>query len=322
LLRMEIARSAAEIENLRTAWERLHAGGGYSLFQSYAWNLLAARVFGAREAPRVVHVESGAGEAIVPACLTADGRLGLLGETLFDYRDALLSGEPEVLRRAWEALAAEGRDFSVTAVAGEAARQQCEALGFAACFFCNAPRVRPGDLDAAQFARAHHHSVDQLRRLKRLGATLRLHSGEERELVAEIYRRKAAQDIAGNLFADPLRVEFGMAAAAMDSGCEVFTLETGTALLAALLTYRDGGVRRLYTTWYDPQWAKYSPGNALLFEVARRSLEQGMECDLMTGEQPHKARFATFRVPLYDVKATAQMLAEMGRGRAIQPIAA
>lgn len=312
-MRMATARSAAEIEKLRAAWERLHAGGGYSLFQSYAWNLLAARVFGGREAPRVVYVESGAGEAIVPACLAADGRLGLLGETLFDYRDVLLAGDPEVLRRAWEALAAEGRDFSVPAVAGDAARRQWQDLGFTAGSFCNAPCVRPADLDAAQFARAHGRSADQVRRLKRLGATVRQHSGGNRDLLAEIYRRKAAQQISGNLFADPARVEFGRAAAALDGGCEVFTLETGTALVGALVTYRDRNVRRLYTTWYDPQWAKRSPGNALLFEVARRSLEQGLECDLMTGEQWHKARFATWKVPLYRVQATAPRLAEIGR---------
>lgn len=313
--RTAIARSAAEMESLGAAWERLHRDGGYSLFQSFSWNLLAARIFASREAPRVVHVESGSGEAIVPACIRADGRLGLLGETLFDYRDVLVAGDRAVLRQAWEALAGEGRDLAVTALAGDGARGQWEGMGFSSHFFCNAPRARPADCSAAEFGALHSRARIQLRRLRQAGGEFRVRTAEA-PLVKEIYRRKAQQtDIPGNLFADPLRVEFGIAIALMDPRCEVFTAEVGTELAGALLTYRDGNVRRLYTTCYDQRWANYSPGIGLLFQAARRSLEQGMECDYMTGEQSHKARFATWRVPLYHVKATAEQLADVGRGK-------
>ena len=75
------------------------------------------------------------------------------------------------------------------------------------------------------------------------------------------------------------------------------------------MTFVDGGTRRFYTTWMDPAWSRHSPGIALLFEATRLTLEQGLDCDYMTGEQPYKLRFATGSEPLYKVEATAQQLA-------------
>jgi CelD/BcsL family acetyltransferase involved in cellulose biosynthesis len=69
--------------------------------------------------------------------------------------------------------------------------------------------------------------------------------------------------------------------------------------VAALVTFQDGKVRRFYTTWFDPQWSRHSPGVALLFEATRLSLAEGLTCDYMTGEQDYKLRLATGAVPLY-----------------------
>jgi CelD/BcsL family acetyltransferase involved in cellulose biosynthesis len=67
-------------------------------------------------------------------------------------------------------------------------------------------------------------------------------------------------------------------------------------------------VRHCYTIYYDSRWSDFSPGQLLLFEVAARSLAEGLDCDFMTGEYPYKNRVATARVPLFTVQAGAAAL--------------
>ncbi len=316
MLRIEIDRSAQGMEQLRSAWDRLYHAGQYSLFQQFEWNLLAARMF-VDEVPIVVHAESDSGAAIIPACVS-DGRISLLGEALFDYRNVLAAGDEEVLRQAWGHVAVSQRPLAITAVRGEAIRQQWEELGFRTAPFCRAAGVRRAELSADDFAARHPKAERALRRLLKMGCTLSQHSGAETALVRQIYKAKSRQPMAGNLFAeDPARGEFMIAAAAMERGCEIFTVETAGTLVAALLTFRDGQVRRLYTTSFEPAWAHYSPGTVLLYEVARRTLEQDLDCDYMTGEQPHKARFASHGEPLYRVFAEAEELAHITGARAV-----
>jgi CelD/BcsL family acetyltransferase involved in cellulose biosynthesis len=88
----------------------------------------------------------------------------------------------------------------------------------------------------------------------------------------------------------------------------VYTLTQRATLVAALVTFRDGNTRRFYTTYYDHAWAHFSPGMVLLFEITRQSLEEGLNCDYMTGEQPHKTRLATGGVPLFRVECPREVL--------------
>jgi hypothetical protein len=90
-------------------------------------------------------------------------------------------------------------------------------------------------------------------------------------------------------------------------------LEIEQEPIAALVTFIDGPVRRFYTTWMDPAWSKHSPGVALLFEATRQTLEQGLDCDYMTGEQPYKLRFATGSEPLYKIDTGAEQLSALNR---------
>jgi hypothetical protein len=102
----------------------------------------------------------------------------------------------------------------------------------------------------------------------------------------------ARRQFSDNLFVDPRRVEFVLRA-------------------AALVTLRDGRVSRFYTTWFDDAWAHYSPGTALLFEVTRRSLAEGLDCDYMTGTQSQKLRFRIGSIPLFRAEASAEQLAQI-----------
>jgi CelD/BcsL family acetyltransferase involved in cellulose biosynthesis len=312
MLRITIVRSAGGMELLRGAWQQLYLDGRYSIFQSPDWNLLAARAFSSRAAPMVIHAEGEGGAAIIPACVT-NGGISFLGETLFDYRDVLAAGGGQVLRRAWRQVAAAQKAFSLSALHGERARAKWTGLGFAPTPFCAAPAVHRGDVSADEFAARHTRSGRLLRRLARAGVDFRTHNGSEAALVRHLYELKAQQlgVVPENLFADRERIDFLVAAAALDRACEIFTLETAGTLVAGLVTFRERQARRFYTVYYDRAWAHHSPGIALLYEVSRRSLEQGLDCDYMTGEQAHKTRFATHLAPLYRVEAQSADLVRL-----------
>ena len=81
------------------------------------------------------------------------------------------------------------------------------------------------------------------------------------------------------------------------------------------MTFREPQVRRFYTIYFDQAWSRYSPGTVLLYEVTRRSLAAGLECDYMTGEHGYKLRFATSVVPMHWVEASPEMLASLGTYR-------
>lgn len=303
-----IARSAAEIEQLRAAWESLSSAVGGTIFQSYQWNRLAAQHFSRREQPFVVFCEDDNGAALIPAAI-ADNRVVFLGESLFDYRDFLAQGESEAVAQAWGHIAELGLPLSVIGLRGTDAYRRWSSLK--PIDFCNAPGVLRRDTSAKAIESGHRKLGRFSRRLERAGAQLKRYDGTASHLLRPIYRQKAKQfhGIGNNIFADERRIEFIVAVAAQQpDACDIFTYETDTSFLAALVAFRDGGVRRFYTIYYDSKWSKESPGQVLVYEVTRASLEEGLDCDYMTGEQPHKMRLATLLVPLYHVELTATEL--------------
>ena len=293
------------MDRLRPVWNHLYQTSPVSLFQSFDWNRLAASCFAAREQPFVVLVESDAGAALIPGAI-ADHGFTLLGEALFDYRDVLCAGDPALLRRAWQEVAALGLPMFFAALCGEDRRHAWQE--FAPQPFVNAPCVLARDRSAEQLAAAHSRIGSRWRKILRQGVEFRHDAPPSPDLLRNIYRLKAAQPPA-NLFRDPGRINFLVeAAAAGPALCEVYSLVHGASLVAALVTFRDGGTRRFYTIFYDHSWAHFSPGIVLLFEVTRLSLEEGLSCDYMTGEQSHKSRLATSQVPLFRVECSREVL--------------
>jgi CelD/BcsL family acetyltransferase involved in cellulose biosynthesis len=304
---------------LGPTWRSLYIRQDCTFFQSFEWNRLAARAFVATEEPYVVMVSSDSGAAIVPAAIADNGtRIVLLGETLFDYRDVLTGGDDDPLRGAWGELAKlelaklelakPGSPMSVTAVRNSALPHW---HGLGVIPFTRAPQVRRAESSAEEFEARHRRLGRLFRRCERAGVKVGHCDGRESKFLRWIYEQKALQ-LAGkrnNLFASERRIEFLVAAAAMSPRrCEIFTFESGSKVVAALVTFRDRKVRRFYTTYYDQDWAHHSPGQLLTYEVTRRSLASGLDCDYMTGEQQHKTRLATSSVPLYRVEATTEML--------------
>ena len=313
-LKITVCRSAEEMLRLRALWEQLCPAGNYTVFQRFDLNLLAAERFAEREEPYVICAESERGAAIVPAALRrGDGTIRMLGEELFDYRAFLHTGEDEVLRAALAALAETGRPLEVVALREgdrSALSDELELLPFAA-----APGVSSAQISAGEFGAAHTRLARNLRRMEKLGFELRTYDGGNGRLLRSIYAAKAGQS-ESSLFHDSVRIEFLVKAAAMMPGVfEVFTLENGGRMGAAVVTLRDRGCRRFYTGWFAAEYQKHSPALALIYEVTRRSLAAGLDCDYMTGEQPYKMRLATNSVPLYRVRATAEDLAAVGRVR-------
>jgi CelD/BcsL family acetyltransferase involved in cellulose biosynthesis len=138
--------------------------------------------------------------------------------------------------------------------------------------------------------------------LERAGAVARCYSGRQNALIEKIYSLKSGQtkSFGENLFRDPLRRAFLCEALALPiMQTRIFTLETTHSLVAAVVSFRDRDIRRFYTTYFDQNWAKFSPGQALLFKAALSSLREGLTCDFMTGEQQYKLRLADEVVPLY-----------------------
>ena len=162
-----------------------------------------------------------------------------------------------------------------------------------------------------KFLSMHPRLGRHTRRIAKQGVTFRQHAGSERELVRFVFDTKGKQATPSeNLFQDRVRREFMVRIAAeAGSRCEVYTYETNSELVAALVAFRDDAVRYCYTIYFDPRWSGFSPGQLLLFEVAARSLAEGLDCDFMTGEYPYKNRVATARVPLFTVEAEAEALA-------------
>ena len=278
--RIHVAHSASEMERIAPLWNDLLKAQSHTIFQRFSWNRLAAEVFQERVTPHVVWVESDAGAAIIPAALHhTTNQIELIGEALFDYRDILHAGDDEILRLAWQEVAPCGKRLSVVALEESAARERWP--DFACAPFARAPEVNRTVVDESTFRLAHSRLGRQMRRLSRLGAVMRTYSGENSGAIRRLYDCKRAHFAQDNLFLDQRRCDFLVALAALEEkSCELFTLETDTALVAGLLTFSDGDLRRFYTIYFDPEWARHSPGVALLYEVTASIARRGPELRL------------------------------------------
>jgi len=299
--------SAEEMKPMQSAWqEAATLSHSHTIFQNFDWNQQAARIFAASQSPFVVMAQSDSGVAVIPACVDfSNRRLSLLGEELFDYRDAIATGDPSLLEQCWDSIIAlsgkTGLGFGFHSLRNASERSEWQGLSLAP--FTNAPCILVRDR-----ANFHHPRLAlNMRRLQRTGVVLREYSGDDAVILKNIYALKAQES--GSLFADPARIEM-LLAMASTAGlcCNIYTLEHSSSLVAALVTFRDQQWRRFYTTYYSEAWAKYSPGLTLLHHVVNESLAAGLNCDFMTGAQPYKLRLATAEAPLYRVTATPEDL--------------
>jgi hypothetical protein len=261
-----------------------------------------------------VVAESDAGLAIIPA-VRRERELGLICETLFDYRDALSAGDPKLLECAWQELAQVGVPIQITALRGHQAQARWQSMK--PTEFCNAPTTRRCDLTAEEFRGAHHKAAKASRRLAREGLRLVRRERELRPIAEWIYRRKAEwSGKSENLFLDKQRQDFMLHIVCNDiCDCTVWSYETrGGDIAAALVSFRHGQIRHFYTIHHDERWEKFSPGQVMIFDVTRETLAEGLDVDFMTGEYSYKNRLATAMVPLFQVAASAAEMSSWSEG--------
>ena len=309
MLKLETLRSAHELDHLRSRWTWLEKQSNGGLFQSYELNRRAAAWFAARETPHVILAESDSGMAILPA-VRRERELGLIGEALFDYRDVLSAGDPKVLEDGWRELARLKLPLEVTALRGQQVRECWQSLQ--PVDFCNAPSTRRSDISAEQFVAAHWKSAKASRRLARNGLRLIRQESGLRRIAEWVYRRKAEWTGSGeNLFLDKQRQDMMLNIVCYGvCNCAIWSyVTTDGDIAAALVTFCHGPCRHFYTIHHDERWARFSPGQVLIFDVTRESLAEGLDVDFMTGEYPYKNRLATAMVPLFRVQASAGQMA-------------
>jgi CelD/BcsL family acetyltransferase involved in cellulose biosynthesis len=309
VLKLEVLRSAHELDRLKSRWQFLEKKCDVTLFQSYELNRRAAEWFSNRESPYVIVAESDSGLAIIPA-VRRERELGLIGETLFDYRDVLSAGEPYALEQAWRELARVRLPLEVTALRGD---NVCARWGsLLPMEFCNAPTTRRCDITAQEFVGMQKKAAKASRRLEREGLRLIRRETELKPIAEWLYRRKAEwSGRSENLFRDHQRQDF-MLGIVCDgiTDCTIWSYQTSSCdIAAALVTFRHGNKRHFYTIHHDPRWDRFSPGQVLIFDVTRESLAEGLDVDFMTGEYPYKNRLATAMVPLFRVAANEGQMA-------------
>src|SRR5579863_6090136 len=173
-LRTVIAQTPSEMDALAPLWDYLLCKQSHSIFQRFSWNRLAAQTFSHRFAPYIVSVQCEAGAAIIPAATSFTGhRFELLGEALFDYRDVLHSGDPDVLRLAWQYLAQQEKPLHILSI-DHFGRKKERWNDFPLAPFATAPEVK--DIGEEAFRQAHSRLGRQMRRLRKQGVILRISS--------------------------------------------------------------------------------------------------------------------------------------------------
>jgi hypothetical protein len=180
LFRKVVARSPAELDLLRPAWDNLYRTCTKSIFQCFSWNRLTASLFAGREEPYVVLLENDAGAALIPGAI-ADHGFTLLGEALFDYRDVLAAGDSSLLRQAWQEVAALKLPIFFAALRGEERRRAW--ADFAPHPFVNAPCVLTRDISSEQLSLAHTRIGSRWRKVLRQGVEFRHESNPATELL-------------------------------------------------------------------------------------------------------------------------------------------
>jgi CelD/BcsL family acetyltransferase involved in cellulose biosynthesis len=150
-------------------------------------------------------------------------------------------------------------------------------------------------------------------------------SSQPRNIAEWVYRHKAEwRGTSENLFLDRQRQTFMLYIIDNELvDCECWSYEIDGKIAAALVTFHHGTIRHFYTIHHDPKWARFSPGQVMIFDVTRESLAEGLDVDFMTGEYPYKNRLATAMVPLYRASASvAQMAAWSSKGSSAEITAA
>jgi CelD/BcsL family acetyltransferase involved in cellulose biosynthesis len=311
-VRIRVTTGISEVQALRPLWQEGNSGSNATIFQDFDWTLLALQTFSDQK-PIFITAESDSSIAILPL-VEHNRALTLAGSPLFDYRDAICAGDSSAFEAALEKLATLKLPFYCEGIRGGEATGRWSRLRPQP--WTAAPFVARQMITPEAFAAKHTRSSRALRRLTGQGAQVRRAKATPED-VESIYQEKAKEPAGWgmNVFRDKRCIDFMRTVVTLpNTRCDLFFLEVAGEPIAALVTFFDRDTRRFYTTWMDVAWSRHSPGIALLFEATRLTLEEGLDCDYMTGEQPYKLRFTTESEPLYNIEANVEQLSALKRG--------
>jgi CelD/BcsL family acetyltransferase involved in cellulose biosynthesis len=142
----------------------------------------------------------------------------------------------------------------------------------------------------------------KLRGLERIGEVRFRQSTDRAELAAdmntlfELHHRRWSVGKSAMFASERARafhLDFANAALRHD-WLRLWTLEVGGEAIAAWYGWRLGKRFLYYQAGFDPAWGRYSPGLLLLAHTIESAFAEGAaEYDMLLGDEPFKARFAT-----------------------------
>jgi len=267
---------------LAEVWELATAASPGSVFQSFDFARHWATCFADSVEFQIAWRSDP--PAVVPF-MVREGRLGLVGDGLFDYLDLVgqaESGFPDLPSRR-------ARFTGIPA----ASRYASFWGAMAAEPFSAAPVRAPlGDLDREHPRAARRYEA------ARVELHLAMHAGERLRLLEWLLARKTQACGSANVLGGHEQRWLCAMVELAPQVSEVWHLTQRGETLAALLCWRAPRVRYGYTIGFDPRWAALSPGILVLYAVLRHTMKEGRSFNFLTGEQAYKLRFATHCEPL------------------------
>jgi CelD/BcsL family acetyltransferase involved in cellulose biosynthesis len=107
-----------------------------------------------------------------------------------------------------------------------------------------------------------------------------------------LHRRVRERRRTKGAFGDSLQMDFHRSIAkrfSENGWLRLYLLRVKGDAIGAVYSFRCGDIVYFYQTGYDPAWAKYGPGSAILAHSIRASIEEGAhEFDFLRGDAPYK----------------------------------
>ena len=306
-LEVQILEAAGEIN--QDAWLSLCRRARHTIFQLPAWQISWWKTFGG-DRPLRLHQFYSRGRLVALLPLFLDrGVLHLVGEGHSDYLDVIVEAEFEEQLVAWLHANLRGRDLDLHGLTPDGtldrwARRCCrsglrmvekDAIPALAIDLARSP-----DLEAQALGRAERRRRDKALQLRGAvsvqhltdPAAMRLSlpilfgqhekrwSGSPQEAVFRLGRmRRFYQELVERL--GPL------------GAVQLSMLLVDEKPVATALAFRLGDTLFWYKPTYDPDWARWSPGERLLIEMIREARRGGYRrADLGRGDSHFKRRFS------------------------------
>jgi len=295
-LKARIADGLDGLRSLKPEWDRLHAAGSGSLFQSPAWMEAWAQAIAGQDQGdiRILVVED---RCIVP--LIVQRRLGIrrlrwLGAEVTDYCDVIGGGEEQELAAAIRAHLPPAdivqlRQMRTGSLASRIFGASAGTNSQSCPFITVADTEPPKDILYAE------------RRAGTLGHRVAGDAAERAEIVDFVIARKRASLVRQGIDTaefDRRVTPFMRRLPALDypDGSQPYfsSLSLDGQTIAAQIGFIEGGALLYYLPAFDAAFRQHSPGHLLLLCLLREARSRGLTAiDLLRGQEPYKFKWTS-----------------------------